>query len=164
MITQKATAHRLSVTSSKSFEAVIAQLEASIGHPDMRGLQSEVGAAKSQDEADSIVQKALGQSGLMEVARMDLGVMLRKEPGYEAAKSLRFLIGNPLVMKELVKRVPDAGSYAPVTILIDERRDGVHLSYDLMADFLAPYDNEETMRIAQDLDAKVEKLLREVAG
>jgi hypothetical protein len=29
-------------------------------------------------------------------------------------------------MKEMVKHVPDAGSYAPVTVLVDERADGVH--------------------------------------
>jgi hypothetical protein len=31
-------------------------------------------------------------------------------------------------MKEMVKHVPDTGSYAPVTILVDERLDGVRLS------------------------------------
>jgi hypothetical protein len=41
-------------------------------------------------------------------------------------------VGNPLVMKEMAKHVPDAGSYAPVTVLVDEREDGVHLSYDKM--------------------------------
>jgi hypothetical protein len=51
------------------------------------------------------------------------------------------VIGNPLIMKEMVKHVPDAASYAPVTVLIDERGDGVHLSYDLMASFLAPYES-----------------------
>jgi hypothetical protein len=51
---------------------------------------------------------------------------------------LRLLIGNPLVMKEMAKHVPDAGSYAPVTILIDERPDGVYLSYDRMESALAP--------------------------
>jgi hypothetical protein len=35
-------------------------------------------------------------------------------------------------MKETAKHVPDAGSYAPATILVDERPDGVHLSYDKM--------------------------------
>jgi hypothetical protein len=28
-------------------------------------------------------------------------------------------------MKEMAKHVPDAGSYAPVTVLVDERTDGV---------------------------------------
>jgi hypothetical protein len=60
--------------------------------------------------------------------------------------------------------VPDAGSYAPVTILIDERADGVHLSYDRMASFLAPYGNPKALKIAQDLDSKVEALLTAAAG
>jgi hypothetical protein len=66
-------------------------------------------------------------------------------------------------MKQLVEHVPDAGSYAPVTILVDERPDGVHLSYDTMASFLAPYGNAGAMKVAQDLDAKVEALLTAAA-
>ena len=67
-------------------------------------------------------------------------------------------------MKEMAKRVPDAGSYAPVTILVDERVDGVHLSYDRMASFLAPYGNSDALKVAHDLDLKVEKLLNESAA
>ena len=70
---------------------------------------------------------------------LDLGAILRKETGLDTPKIVRFLIGNPLIMKEMAKHVPDAGSYAPVTILVDERPDGVHLSYDRMASLLAPY-------------------------
>ena len=62
-------------------------------------------------------------------------------------------------MRQMVQHVPDAGSYAPVTILIDERSDGVHLSYDRMVSFLAPYGNAEALRVAKELDAKVEALL-----
>jgi hypothetical protein len=67
-------------------------------------------------------------------------------------------------MKEMAKHVPDAGSYAPVTILVDERSDGVHLSYDKMASFLAPYKNKEALKVAQDLDLKVENLLNQAAA
>jgi len=77
---------------------------------------------------------------------------------------IRFVIGNPLIMKEMAKRVPDAGSYAPVTILIDERPDGVHLSYDRMASFLAPYQNAAALNVARELDAKVEGLLASAAA
>jgi len=51
----------------------------------------------------------------------------------------------------MLKRVPDAGSYAPVTILVDERPDGVHRSYDTMASFLAPYGNPDAMKVAEYL-------------
>jgi hypothetical protein len=56
--------------------------------------------------------------------------------------------------KEMVKHVPDAGSYAPVTVLVDERADGVHLSYDRMASFLAPYWNRDALDVARNLDKK----------
>ena len=66
-------------------------------------------------------------------------------------------------MKEMAKHVPDAGAYAPVTILVDERPDGVHLSYDTMASLLAPYANSDALAVARDLDSKIENLLRESA-
>ena len=46
-----------------------------------------------------------------------------------------------------------------MTILIDERADGVHLSYDSMSSLLAPYQNEAALAVATDIDAKVERLL-----
>ena len=99
----------------------------------------------------------------MEFTRFDLGEILRKEHGKEAPKSLRLVAGNPLIMKQIVEHVPDAGSYAPVTILIDERADGVHLSYDRMASFLGAYGSPEALKVARELDAKVEGLLTTAA-
>jgi hypothetical protein len=77
---------------------------------------------------------------------------------------IRFIIGNPLIMKEMAKHVPEAGSYAPVTVLADERADGVHLSYDRMASLIAPYKNPDALAVALNLDNKVEDLLRQVAA
>ena len=54
-------------------------------------------------------------------------------------------------------------SYAPVTVLIDQRSDGVHLSYDEMASFLDSYGDTEALAIARDLDAKVKRLLQEAS-
>jgi hypothetical protein len=67
-------------------------------------------------------------------------------------------------MKEMAKRVPDAGSYAPVTILVDERSDGVHLTYDRMVSLLAPYGKADALQVAHELDLKVERLLNEAAA
>jgi hypothetical protein len=100
----------------------------------------------------------------MEFTRFDLGDIVRKERGPGAPRSLRLIVGNPLIMKQMVERVPDAGSYAPVTILIDERLDGVHLSCDTMASFLTAYGSPDAMKVAQDLDSKVEALLTAAAS
>jgi len=99
----------------------------------------------------------------MEVARFDLGEILRKERA-AAPRSLRLVAGNPLIMKQMVEHVPDASSYAPVTILIDERPDGVHLSYDRMASLLVSYGSAEALQVARDLDSKVENLLTTAAA
>ena len=96
--------------------------------------------------------------------QLDQGAVLQKETGQDTPRIIRLLIGNPLIMKEMVKHVPDAGSYAPVTVLVDERADGVYLSCDRMASFLAAYGNLDALRVAEDLDNKIETLLREAAA
>lgn len=157
-------ASRFVLISSKSFEKVIAALEAAVGHPDLRTFHAELGAARGYSEMEATIKKAEGSSGFIEMFRFDLGTILRKETGKQSPKSVRFLIGNPLIMKEMLRHVPDAGSYAPVTILVDERPDGVHLSYDQMAGLLEPYKNAAGSKVAQDLDLKVRRLLEQVAG
>jgi uncharacterized protein (DUF302 family) len=135
-----------------------------IGHPDMAEFGRSTHQARSFAELKSAVEKGLGTVGLMLFMQLDHGAILRKETGRETPKMIRFVIGNPLIMKEMAKHVPDAGSYAPVTVLVDERGDGVHLSYDRMASLLAPYGNRDALEVARDLDSKVENLLRNAAG
>ena len=155
---------RFSIISSKSFDQVVAAVESGIGHPDMAEFGRSTHEARSFAELKSAVEKGLSTVGLMLFIQLDHGAILRKETGRETPKMIRFVIGNPLIMKEMVKHVPDAGSYAPVTVLVDERADGVHLSYDRMASFLAPYGNRDALEVARDLDKKIEDLLREAAA
>jgi uncharacterized protein (DUF302 family) len=160
MVIKQINIERLSVTSTMPFEVVVAAIDAAVGHPKV----SEIRAAESYAELEGLVQRGIGKSGFMEFVRFDLGATLRLERGQSTPKILRLVIGNPLIMKEMAKHVPDAGSYAPVTVLIDERPDGVHLSYDRMASFLAPYGSPDALKVARDLDSKVENLLMEAAG
>lgn len=161
---KKIEVQRFGVTSSKPFEEVLAALQAAIGQPAMSAFGREIASAKTYKELEQVVNKAVGSSGLMEFMRLDLGQVLRKERGPTAPKALRLIVGNPLIMKKMLEHVPDSGSYAPVTILIDERPDGVHLAYDRMASFLSAYENEQALEVAKDLDAKVEALLMAAAG
>ncbi|MGH9747828.1 MAG: DUF302 domain-containing protein [Candidatus Acidiferrales bacterium] len=164
MTTTSISVERFSVRSSKPFGGVIKALEASVGHANLSTFMSEIASAKSYADMENYVGTVTSASGLMEFARFDLGAVLSKAHGEKAPRSVRFLIGNPLVMKRMVEHVPDAGSYAPVTILVDERNDGVRLSYDRMASFLAAYGNESALKVARGLDAKIEALLQAAAG
>ena len=59
----------------------------------------------------------------MEFARFDMAQSWGKKKERRGTAWSR--AGSPLIMKNTVEHVPDAGSYAlPVTILIDERTHG----------------------------------------
>jgi len=163
MAISQITVQRLSLVSSKPFTEVVAAIEAAVGHPDMREFGKNITAANSWQELEQVVQGAIGASGFMEFTRFNHGQIIEKERGADAPKILRFVVGNPLIMKQMAERVPDAGSYAPVTILVDERTDGVHLTYDSMVSFLASYGNLAALEVARSLDAKVEAMLRAAA-
>jgi hypothetical protein len=154
---------RFSVVSSRPFEEVVRRLTATIGRPDLKAFTGAVDAARTFADLDEVVQGAVGPSQLMEFVRIDAGEVLRKGRGGQGPKALRLLVGNPLIMREMAKTVPDAASYAPVTILVDERADGVRLSYDSMASLIAPYGSQAVLAVARDLDAKVESLLEAAA-
>jgi uncharacterized protein (DUF302 family) len=150
---------RFYAISTEPFERVIARLEAAVGHPDITTFQKEMAAANTHDKLKQVVRNAVGPSGLIEFARFDIGAVNRRVRGTETPRSMRFLIGNPLIMQQMVAHVPDAASYAPVTILIDERVDGVRLSYDRMVGFLTPHGNAPALKVARELDNKIEALL-----
>jgi uncharacterized protein (DUF302 family) len=120
--------------------------------------------ARTVGELEKSIQKALGRTGLMSFVQFDHGAIVRKATGHDKPRMVRLVVGNPLIMQEMAKYVPDADSYAPVTVLVDERSDGVHLSYDRMASFLAPYGNSDALAVAHNLDKKVEDLLLEAAA
>ena len=161
---RKVEIERFTVISSKPFDHVVAAVNAAVGHPDMAEFGKSTHEARSFADLKSAVEKGLSKAGLMVFMQLDQGAVVQKETGKDKPRIIRLVIGNPLIMKEMAKHVPDAGSYAPVTVLVDERPDGVHLSYDRMASFLATYENPDALRVAEDLDNKVETLLREAAA
>jgi len=159
METRQVNVQRWSITSQKPFETVVAAVEGAIGGPNMIEFAAKVAAATTFEEMQEIVNKSVSEIGLMKFMRLDHGAILAKAGVGGDPRSVRLILGNPLIMQSMARLVPDAGSYAPVTVLIDLRQDGVHLSYDQMASFLAPYGNAEALKIARDLDAKVKRLL-----
>ena len=163
MSIQEIHVQRVNFVSTEPFDTVVARIDAAIGHPDMTVFRKSFSAARNKAETENVVNPVTQPNGLMEFTRFDLGEILRKENGTTRPRILRIVAGNPLIMKEMVKHVVDAGSYAPVTILIEERADSVRISYDRMASYLAPYGNSEALRVAQELDAKVEGILTAAA-
>lgn len=160
---QEVHVQRVSITTTKSFDTVVSRIHAAIGHPDMAAFGKSFSAARNEAEMRNVVEPATEPNGLMEFMRLNLGEVLQKENGTTKPRILRIIAGNPLIMKEMVKHVVDAGSYAPVTILVEDSLDSVRISYDRMASYLAPYGNNDALKVARELDAKVEKILTAAA-
>jgi uncharacterized protein (DUF302 family) len=163
MAIQTIEVQRFSLTTSRAFEAVVASLKAGVGRLDLAAFATASKSPGTFAELEEVINRDMGKTHLMLFLEFDHGAVLRKETGLNKSKIVRLVIGNPLVMKEMAKHVPDAGSYAPVTVLVDERDDGVHLSYDRMTSFLSPYENPDALKVAQELDSKVERLLNNAA-
>jgi uncharacterized protein (DUF302 family) len=164
MTTKKITVERVTFVSNQSFEEVLGLLDKGIGRPNLGEVGRRMNEARTFEEYASVIRGVVGSADLMEFLRLDLGSALRKDPAVAAYKIVRIVAGNPLIMKQMTEHVPDAGSYAPVTILVYEREDGVHVSYDTMASYLAAYGDEKALQVARDLDAKVVRLLTEATA
>ena len=130
----------------------------------MVAFAKRTGTAPTFPDFENIVREGLGKTGLMLFMELDHGAVIRKATDRDKPRMVRLIVGNPLIMQQMARHVPDAGSYAPVTVFVDERSDGVHISYDRMTSLLAPYRNTEALAVARDLDKKVETLLSEAAG
>ena len=159
MTVKQLSVERVSYISQKPFSKVLEALDAALGHPKMDEMWQNLFKADTVADVEEIMRSFVGSSGLIEFLRFNHGDIVHKEKTGSKPGIVRLVVGNPSIMRQMAEHVPDAGSYAPVTILIDECPDGVHLSYDRMASFLANYENERALKVARELDAKVEGLL-----
>jgi uncharacterized protein (DUF302 family) len=152
--------------SERSFSSVLESIFGGITQPDISQLFSQLAASTSYEEFSSLVREAQGSAGLMLFLRLDLDHALALDPqaGDQAGRRLiRLIAGNPVTMGEMTRHVPDAGSYAPVTILVQELADGrTRVAYDAVASEIAPYRNAAASDVAERLDAEVLNLLRQV--
>ncbi len=155
---------RLTIVSSHAFADVLTRFTAQIAHPDVPKLMADIRSCRTDTELEVIVSSAVGPPQIMEFARFDLGEVLRKESGGDTPRAVRLLVGNPLTMRKMARHVPDAGSYAPATVLFDERTEGVYIYYDRMASLLASYRNGAVLEVARDLDSRIEGMLIQAAG
>jgi hypothetical protein len=150
----------------RSFSDVLDGIYGGISQPDIQSLFREIAASTSYDQLGSLVEQAQGSAGLMVFLRLDLDGALALDPeapDWHGRHLVRLIAGNPVTMGQMTRHVADAGSYAPVTILIEEKPDsGTWVSYDSVASALAPYDDPAASKVAGRLDTEVLTLLRAV--
>ncbi|MBP1818622.1 hypothetical protein [Mycobacterium sp. OAE908] len=159
------TISRVTVTSDCSFDDVVAAVYAGLGRVgNFAATVADWRSATDRESFDAAVQPLTGSSGLIEFLSLDHGEVVTLRYPDRGYRLLRIIAGNPVTMSTMTVTTPDAGSYAPVTILIAERAHGVTLSYDRVASAIAPYGSAEASAVAESLDDAVLRLLHDAAG
>ena len=155
------------LTSERPFPAVLDGIYDGISQPDIGALFARLAASTSYEELSALVGQAQGSAGLMRFLHLDLDTVLTLDPRADQAgrRLVRLIVGNPVTMGQMTRHLPDAGSYAPVTILIQELvGGGTQVAYDTVTSAIAPYQNAAAAQVAQRLDTEVLTLLRHATG
>jgi uncharacterized protein (DUF302 family) len=152
--------------SDLEFQTVLDGIYTGIGRPDFADLFRQLGATETFDEFTALVEEAQGSAGLMRFLELDLDQALVRDPRVQSPRRLvRLIAGNPVTMEAMTRHAPDAGSYAPVSILVQERPEGgCRVAYDSVASAIEPYDKPAASEVAEELDDKVLSLLRKATS
>ena len=154
--------------SERPFAAVLDGIFGGISQPDIEQLFRQLAASTSFEQFTSLTAAAAGSVGLMRFLQLDLDNALTPDPqapDWTGRRLVRLIAGNPVTMGEMTRHVADAGSYAPVTLLIQELPSGgTRIAYDTVTSAIAPYQDAAATEVAGHLDAEVLGLLRQVSG
>ena len=156
------------LTSEQPFQVVLDGIYTGISQPDIGALFAKLAASASYEEFSELVRQAQGSAGLFRFLHLDDDQVLALDPQArpQAGRRLvRLIAGNPVTMGQMTRHLPAAGSYAPVTILIqDLPGGGTRVAYDTVASAIAPYGDAAASQVAERLDTEVLSLLRHATG
>ena len=159
---------RYVLTSERPFQVVLDGIYTGISQPDIGALFTKLAASTSYEEFSDLVRHAQGSAGLLRFWHLDDDHVLALDPQarHQAGRRLvRLIAGNPVTMGQMTRHLPAAGSYAPVTILIQELPGGrTQVAYDTVASAIAPYADAAASQVAERLDTEVLSLLRHATG
>ena len=131
------------LTSERPFQVVLDGIYGGISQPDIGALFAKLAASTSYEEFSALVGQAQGSAGLMRFLHLDDDHVLALDPqarDQAGRRLVRLIAGNPVTMGQMTRHLPAAGSYAPVTILIQELAGGgTQVAYDTVASAIAPY-------------------------
>jgi uncharacterized protein (DUF302 family) len=151
---------RTEVTTSVGFDEVLARLRAQMGSAKV---QEVVALAKTpMTEAEyvrEVEERFVGESGFMFFAEIDHGGWLPKF-GINR-RSVRWILGNPLIAITMIRHDITAGLFAPVELLVTEAEDGhgATLTYVRPSTLMVIDENPPLLDAAKALDEKFDRLV-----
>jgi hypothetical protein len=111
-----------------------------------------VGGATWQEVTDALGAR-LGPSGLVALARLDQGALFSL--GGDAIEATLYLVGNPVVARDVAELSPASALYAPLRVAVFTDVTGVHVAYDLPSAVFASLGSSSIDDIAVEVDRQI---------
>jgi uncharacterized protein (DUF302 family) len=104
-------------------------------------------------KVQAAVDARAGPTGLVALSRLDQGALLSLEG--EPLEATLYLVGNPIVAREVTRHEPAAALYAPFRVAVYRDTTGVHIAYDKPSSIFASLGSSGIDVIAVELDDKI---------
>ena len=156
---------RMEVATSVGFDEVLARLRTLMGRANLAEIVSLAQTPISEAEFVRTVQERFeGESGFMLFAEIDHGGWLPKF-GIDR-RTVRWILGNPLIAVTMIRHDITAGLFAPVEILVTEAEDGrgATVTYLRPSSLMVIGENPPLLAAATLLDAKFDALIARATG
>jgi uncharacterized protein (DUF302 family) len=151
---------RTEVATSVGFDDVLARLRAQMGRASVQELvtlaQTPLSVAAYIREVET---RFVGDSGFILFAEIDHGGWLPKFGIHR--RSVRWILGNPLIAITMIRHEIRAGLFAPVEFLVTEAEDGAGtiVTYVRPSSLMVIADNPPLLAAAKVLDDKYDALI-----
>jgi len=144
---------------NRRFDDALAAINEGLGHPHFAKFMKRIGAIEDWDGYRAAVTEEAGPAGLILFMELDMGSVIERDPEATGFHAVRIIAGNPVTMESMTRTTPAAGAFAPVTILLFEAKDGVHIRYDTLASAVGAEMTQAASIVARKLDLAVLQLI-----
>jgi uncharacterized protein (DUF302 family) len=151
---------RIEVDTLVSFDEVLSRLRRLMGDasvPEFAALAK--GTMTEAEFAQKVDERFVGESGFTLFHEIDHGGWL---PRFGMnRRSVRWILGNPLIAVTMIRHDITAGLFAPVEILVTEKESGAgtNVTYMLPSSLMVIEENPPLRKAAKALDEKLDALI-----
>jgi uncharacterized protein (DUF302 family) len=151
---------RTQVTTSVGFDEVLTRLRGQMGRANVQDIVALARTPITETEyIREVEERFVGESGFMLFAEIDHGGWLPKF-GINR-RSVRWILGNPLIAITMIRHDITAGLFAPVELLVTEVEDGqgTTVTYMRPSTLIVVEENPPLLVAAKALDVKYDALI-----
>lgn len=145
--------------SAAGFEDTRARVEERVPLLDAAVAMEFVLRGASWHEVEAAVNGAVGPTGFVALARVDSGALLSLSG--QPLEATLYLVGNPLLAREITAIHPLAALYAPFPVAVYCDASGAHIAYDQPSNVFGSLGSRAVHEIALGLDDKIRRVAEE---